>query len=187
MSLLVRPLGADDPERISRAFEPLGWNESVEKYTRYLTEQADGLRVVLVAESEGAFAGYLSVVWDSGYPPFREREIPEIKNFVVLPAFRRRGVGTALMDAAEALAAERGSIVGIGVGMEPDYGPAQAMYFGRGYVPDARGLTSHREHVVWGDTVKVDDDLVLYSTKRLRLPTMTFAERTTRRLCLRPV
>lgn len=37
-----------------------------------------------------------------------------------------------------------------------------------GYVPDARGLTSGGRHVVWGESVKVDDDLVLYLTRRLR-------------------
>ena len=72
------------------------------------------------------------------------------------------------MDAAEARATERSDLVGIGVGMDPDYGPAQAMYVRRGYVPDARGLTSHGRHIAWGDTVKVDDDLVLYFTKAVR-------------------
>jgi len=184
---VIRRLDEMDPERIAAAFAALGWNKPVEQYRRYLTEQADGMRVVLVAESDGAFAGYVTLVWDSGYPPFREHTVPEIQDLNVLPAFRRRGVGTSLMDAAEALAAEREPVVGIGVGMDPDYGPAQAMYVRRGYAPNARGLTSHHRHLGWGDTVKVDDDLVLYFTKQLRLPSMTFPCRTTRRLLLRPV
>jgi RimJ/RimL family protein N-acetyltransferase len=187
MSLRIRALDLDDPERIAGAFEALGWRKPVEQYERYLAEQAAGARVVLVAEVDDVFAGYLTVVWSSPYPPFRERGVPEVQDFSVLPAFRRRGVGTALMDAAETLAGERTSVLGIGVGMDPDYGAAQAMYVRRGYVPDARGLTSHGRHVTWGDTVKVDDDLVLYFTKTLRLPPMVFPERTTRRLVLRPV
>jgi RimJ/RimL family protein N-acetyltransferase len=187
MSLQIRALDRGHPERIARAFEALGWNKPVEKYERYLAEQAAGLRSVLVAEVDDAFAGYLTVVWSSPYPPFRDRGVPEVQDFSVLPAFRRRGVGTALMDAAEALAGERTSIIGIGVGMDPDYGAAQAMYVRRGYVPDARGLTSHGRHVAWGETVKVDDDLVLYFTKSLPLPPMVFPARTTRRLVLRPV
>jgi hypothetical protein len=66
--------------------------------------------------------------------------------------------------------AERSGVVGIGVAMDPDYGPAQGMYARRGYIPDARGLTSHNRHVKWGDYVKVDDDLVLYFTKELVRP-----------------
>lgn len=164
----IRPLHENDPERLAAAFEALGWNKPVEEYEQYLAEQAAGVRAVVVAEVEREFAGYLTIVWDSPYPPFRERRIPEIKNLTVLPAFRRRGIGTTLMDAAEALVGERSSVVGIGVGMDPDYGPAQAMYVRRGYVPDARGLTSHGRHVAWGDNVKVDDDLVLFFTKMLR-------------------
>ena len=168
MTLRVRALDHDDPERIARASEAVGWNKPVETYEGYLAEQAAGLRAVLVAEVDEAFAGYLTIVWRSPYPHFRERGVPEVKDFSVLPAFRRRGVGTALMDAAETLVRERTSVVGIGVGMDSDYGPAQAMYVRRGYVPDAHGLTSHGRHVRWGDTVKVDDDLVLYFTKSLR-------------------
>jgi GNAT superfamily N-acetyltransferase len=168
MTVQIRDLADHDPERIARALEALGWTKPVETYERDLVEQATGVRAVLVAEVDDAFAGYLTVVWGSPYPPFRDGGIPEIKDLNVLPVFRRRGVGTALMDAAERLASERGPVVGIGVGMDSDYGAAQAMYVRRGYVPDARGLTSHGRHVAWGDTVKVDDDLVLYFTKMLR-------------------
>jgi GNAT superfamily N-acetyltransferase len=164
----IRALDHGDPPRIAGALAALGWNKPVEQYDGYLTEQAAGVRAVLVAELDGGFAGYLTVLWSSPYPPFREHGVPELQDLNVLPALRRRGVGTALMDAAEALAGERADLVGIGVGMDPDYGPAQAMYVRRGYVPDARGLTSHGRHVAWGDTVKVDDDLVLYFTKALR-------------------
>ncbi len=41
----------------------------------------------------------------------------------------------ALMDAAEARAAERSAIVGLGVGLYADYGSAQRMYARRGYLP----------------------------------------------------
>jgi len=54
------------------------------------------------------------------------------------------------------------------VRLDPDYGAAQRMYALRGYVPDARGLTSHGAYVRWGETVTVDDDLVLFLGKRLR-------------------
>lgn len=184
---MIRPLNELDPKRIAEAFAAVGWNKPVEQYEQYLVEQAADLRAVLVAEVDGNFAGYVTIVWSSGYPPFREHDVPEIEDLNVLPAFRRRGIGTALMDGAEVLASARSSVVGIGVGMDPAYGPAQAMYVRRGYVPDARGLTSHGRHVAWGDTPKVDDELVLHFTKELPSSAMVFCERTTRRLdpCLR--
>jgi GNAT superfamily N-acetyltransferase len=74
----------------------------------------------------GEFAGYLTVVCRSGYPPFREVGIPEIRDFNVLPGFRRRGIGTCLVGEAEALIYARSPVAGIEVGMA-----------------DGRGLTSY--------------------------------------------
>ena len=67
--------------------------------------------------------------------------MPEINDFNVVRSYRRRGIGTALMDEAETLIRERSVEAGIGVGMYADYGPAQRMYVLRGYVPDGLGLT----------------------------------------------
>ena len=47
-----------------------------------------------------------------------------------------RGVGSALMDAVEALAAVTSDTVCLGVGLHSGYGAAQRMYVLRGYVPD---------------------------------------------------
>jgi hypothetical protein len=71
------------------------------------------------------------------------------------------------MDEAEKLVMVRSRIAGIGVGFDPDYGAAQRLYVLRGYVPDANGGISHGTRVKWGDSVTVDDDLVLYLTKTL--------------------
>ena len=69
------------------------------------------------------------------------------------------------MKEAELVVFERSSVVGIGVGMSPDCGTAQRLYALRGYVPDGRGIASGGRTVAPGDTVTVDDDLVLYLTK----------------------
>jgi hypothetical protein len=71
------------------------------------------------------------------------------------------------MDEAERRIAERSPVVGIGVGMDPDYGAAQRLYVERGYVPDGRGLWKGSHYVTYGDNVTVDDDLVLMFTKKL--------------------
>ena len=71
------------------------------------------------------------------------------------------------MDDAENIIAPRSRVAGIGVGFDSDYGAAQRLYVLRGYVPDGNGGTSHGTQVKWGDSVTVDDDLVLYFTKTL--------------------
>jgi GNAT superfamily N-acetyltransferase len=170
MNLTIRALEPRDIQVIVSASSSAGvWQYKTRSlYERYLEEQNRGERVVLVAITDRAFAGYVTVKWQSDYAPFAEQRIPEIKDLDVLPAFRRRGIASALLDRAEALVSERSRTVGIGFGMYRDYGPAQRMYVLRGYVPDGRGLFHGDQPVVPGREVPVDDDLALYLTKELR-------------------
>ena len=165
--LEITPLRVGDPPLIAQAFTDIGWDKPEAQYVRYLAEQAADDRPVLVARVAGAFAGYLTVVWVPRYAPFREAGIPEIQDFNVLPQYRRQRIGTALMDAAEALIATRSKTVGIGVGLYPDYGPAQRLYILRGYVPDGRGIAWNGMNVSPMQAVMVDDDLALYFTREL--------------------
>ena len=166
--LAIRLLEAGDVPTIAAAFAAIGWNKPAAQYERYLAEQRRGERVALVAFQRDVFAGYVTIIWESGYAPFRDAGIPEIVDFNVLPQVRRRGIGSRLMEEAERRVAERSARVGIGVGMDRDYGAAQRLYVKRGYVPDGRGLISHDRPVAWGETVTVDDGLALYFTKDLR-------------------
>lgn len=167
MEIKIRRLGPDDPAVIEDAFREQGWHKPAELYERYLYEQETGLRVTLVAEADGEFAGYGNVIWQPDYPPFREQNIPEISDLNVLIRFRKQGIASRLMDRAEQEIAERSMSAGIGVGLFADYGQAQMMYVKRGYVPDGRGLYVGDRQLQYGDNVTVDDDLVLYLTKEL--------------------
>ena len=162
----LRPLTPSDPAHIEAAFDAIGWSKPASQYERYLDDQMCGRRRVFVADVEGAFAGYGTLDWQPDYAPFRDAGIPEIQDLNVLPRFRRRGLGAAIVRAAEAEAFERNDAVGIGVGVGPDYGPAQRLYVRLGYVPDGRGISWRGRTVAPGDRVIVDDDLVLHFTKR---------------------
>ncbi|MDX6294781.1 MAG: hypothetical protein QOH50_3856 [Kribbellaceae bacterium] len=162
----IRKLQDDDPKVISAALTALGWDKPVRQYEKYLAEQRDGVRDVLVATVDEEYAGYVTVRWESPYEPFDG--IPEIQDFNVLPKFRRRGIGTGLMDSAEALVAERSDVVAIGVGLYADYGTAQRMYVRRGYIPDGRGLLYNLKEVPPGEMVRNDDDAILMFSKSLR-------------------
>ncbi len=166
--LTIRLLEEKDIRAIAKAFEEIGWNKPRSQYEHYWVEQALEIRSVYVAFVENQFAGYLTICWKSGYEPFRERNIPEITDFNVLPKFRRMRIGSQLMDRAESEIAAVRLVAGIGVGMTPDYGAAQRLYILRGYIPDGMGLHWKGHHVHYGEEVRVDDDLALYLTKELK-------------------
>ena len=117
--------------------------------------------------ADGQCLGYVTVLWASGYGPFRDAEIPEISDLNVLPRFRRQHVGSALMDAAESVVATRSTAVGLGVGLYADYAAAHRMYLKRGYLPDGRGVAYEFTPVAPGATVRVDDDLNLMMIREL--------------------
>jgi GNAT superfamily N-acetyltransferase len=118
-----------------------------------------------VVEVSGEPVGYAGVVWRSGYPPFREAGIPEIVDVNVLPAYRRRGIGSRLLDAAEGLVARRSPVAGIGCGLFADYRPALRIYLDRGYRPDGRGIAYDGRTVPAGETIRIDDSTVLMLTR----------------------
>jgi GNAT superfamily N-acetyltransferase len=161
----IQILNQSDIQPIADAFAKLGWHKPVSIYERYLAEQAAGDRVVLVAWVDLDFAGYVTICWESPYPFFWQAGIPEIVDLNVLPRFRRQGIGSRLLDAAENQIAVRSETVGIGVGMTADYGAAQIMYIKRGYIPDGRGLMRNGKPVAYGKKIIMDDSLTLYFTK----------------------
>ncbi|HEX8267567.1 MAG TPA: GNAT family N-acetyltransferase [Pyrinomonadaceae bacterium] len=166
--IVIRELQEKDILPVAEAFDSIGWNKPVSQYQRYLAEQTEGARKILLAFENNNFVGYLTILWESDYPPFKAENIPEINDFNVLPKARRKGVGTKLMDEAEQIVSESSEIVGIGVGLEADYGAAQRLYVLRGYVPDGRGIVWQNRFPKYGERVTVDDDLNLYFKKKLR-------------------
>jgi len=165
--MVIHALQPEDVLPIANAFADLGWNKPASQYAGYLAEQNAGQRLVLVAWIDGQFAGYITICWNSQYPKFAQESIPELVDFNVLPVFRHKGIGSQLMDAAEARVADVFGWVGLGVGMTVDYGCAQRMYARRGYIPDGQGLMYRHQPIQYGRPVLVDDDLCLYFTKKL--------------------
>jgi GNAT superfamily N-acetyltransferase len=167
----IRPLIREDIAAISEAFKKIGWNKPETLFERYLKEQEAGERIVWVAHVKDEFAGYITLKWQSGYSSFKKQNIPEIMDLNVLPSFRKMGIGSLLLDAAEKKAATRSDTIGIGVGLyacaDGGYGSAQRLYVKRGYIPDGKGLTYNYEPTIPGNSYALDDDLVLWFTKKL--------------------
>lgn len=164
----IRSLKKEDCKKISDGFVAQGWRDKPEsQYLQYLEYQTSGERDILVAEYKNEIAGYLTIKWRSSYPPFFEKQIPEIVDFNVYKKFQRKGIGTALMDEAEARIKKRSPISGIGFGITEDYGAAQILYIKRGYIPDGKGLTRNNKSLQYGDQVVIDDSLAILLLKKL--------------------
>ncbi|MBR0375952.1 MAG: GNAT family N-acetyltransferase [Firmicutes bacterium] len=142
----------------------------MEKYRQRLKDQARGACIALVAECNREAVGYINVYPDSRWGSFGGMGYPEIVDFGVLEKYRCRGFGSALMDAAEAIASTYAAVVYLGVGLHSGYGSAQRMYARRGYIPDGSGvwykdMICEPYSACWND-----DDLVLYLYKELHAP-----------------
>lgn len=121
MSLKIRELHFADAETIAEAFAAIGWNKPAAQYRQYYQQQEEKEIVVLVAEWQGEFAGYVNLRWQSGYDGFQAENIPEIQDLNVLPQYRRQGIASQLLEQAETIAATRSDRVGIAVGLHPGY------------------------------------------------------------------
>jgi hypothetical protein len=167
LQLDLRPIILTDCQAINSAFTAQGWDKPVSLYERYVNLQNSGARDVIIATVNEKFAGYLTIMWNSGYPPFQEQCVPEIVDFNVLMKYWRKGIGTSLMDEAERRVALVSPVAGIGVGVTGDYGAAQVLYSHRGYVPTGHGLVHNGLPLRRGQRVEVGDELAFYLTKSL--------------------
>ncbi len=168
MEIEIRGLGSGDRDKLAAVDGGNGWNPDPVLWALYLADHTIGRRLVVIAWEGTRPLGYGNLLWAPGYAPFRAGGIPEINNLGVDVKARNQGVCTALIGHLEDHAREAGkAVIGIGVGLYPDYGPAQRLYTKLGYRPDGRGITCNERTVSPGETVRLDDDLVLWLTKPL--------------------
>jgi GNAT superfamily N-acetyltransferase len=160
IALFAREIYPGDPTEAQRHFEG----------------HAEGQADTFLAHVSGNLAGYLTIRWQSNNPNFRQHNIPLIHHLAVFPQFRRHGIASRLMDAAEQLIGTRATQVGITVGLFDDYGPAQRLYAKRGYLPDGRGACEGNRPLQRGEVITVDHHLMLWLTKDLTSSSTAFQE-----------
>jgi len=165
--IVVQPVGEGNFEASVRFLT--GWvSDGAAEARAYLAGHAEPAGASLIAVQGADVAGYVAIVWESNFAGFRDHGIPLVHQLAVAGPFRRHGVATVLMDAAEQLAGERGvTTLGITVGLFDEYGPAQRLYGRRGYVPDGRGACRAQRPLGRGMQVIMDDDLIMWLTKDL--------------------
>ena len=168
----IHPLSEADIPNLVTDFAAHNWPKPQSLFNEYLKEQQNNKRLIWVAYTDQQVAGYITLKWESQYEPFHKDHIPEIMDLNVLPPFRKIGIGSKLLEVAENEAATKGDTIGIGVGLynAPDggYGPAQKLYIRHGYLPNGLGLSYQYKILEYGDKAILDDDLVLWFTKKLK-------------------
>lgn len=169
---LIRPMNACDIAKIvSRYSFPWSTPEKTKTlWETYYREQQDNIRTVAVIEKDNEILGYGSLLRQSECSFFMSKNIPEINAIWIDENHRRQGLGKALIKWIEDLASQEGyGQIGIGVGLYQDYGPAQRLYFQLGYVPDGNGITYKGQPTIPGQTYPLDDDLIFWLMKALRI------------------
>jgi len=145
------------------------WYSQSDYYHNCLLENESGKRVTLIAYFNDQLAGCCHLLYESKYPYFLHNNIPEINDLSVFPEYRRNKIASSLLDELERVVSQTGNIIGLGVGLYRDYGNAQRMYGHRGYIMDGKGLTYNNEYVSPGQSVVVDDELIVYMVKSLSI------------------
>ena len=161
----IRKMQESDIKDLSRGFISQGWPSREEILTRYFKEQESGEREVLVAEIDGAVAGYVTILPSAKHGPFAE-VYPELSDFNVFEPFQNQGIGNQLLEEAEKRVKFVSSKVTLGVGLHLGYGPAQRLYIRRGYIPDGSGVWYRNQPLEMNTTIQNNDDLVLYLSKK---------------------
>lgn len=166
--LIIRELREEDIAPIVAAEIAQGWHATPEKLQERLAHAEIGRSVNFVALWDDIPVGYVSVYDGAIHGPYAGCGYPEIVDFNVLELYRRRGIGSALLDVCEAFAAETSDIVTLGVGLHCGYGAAQRLYVKRGFIPDGSGVWSERIVAEPYTMVENGDGLVLYMAKQLK-------------------
>ena len=162
----IRKMQESDIKDLSRGFISQGWSGREEILARYFLEQECGEREVLVAEIEGAVAGYITILPDAKQGPFAGMA-PELSDFNVFEPFQNQGIGNLLLEEAEKRVRLISDKVTLGVGLHSGYGPAQRLYIKRGYIPDGTGVWYQNHQPAMNAVCEDIGELVLYLSKNL--------------------
>lgn len=166
--LTIRSMVPEDAKVYYDTYLSYGWHPQIETYENYYKEQQNGERLVFVPVYEGNVVGICTLVLKPSEGPWGGQGIPEIVDLCVFFHIHKAGIGSKLLDVAEAEAAKISDTVFLAVGCHSGYGAAQRIYVKRGYVPDGSGVWYQNKQLDQYAPCVNDDDLLLFFSKKLR-------------------
>ena len=166
--LTIRNMVPADAKIYFDTYTSYNWHPQMETYENYYKEQQNGERLVFVPEYEGKVVGICTLVLHPSEGPWGGQNIPEIVDLGVFFHIHKIGIGSKLLDVAEAEAAKRSDTVFLAVGCHSGYGAAQRIYVKRGYIPDGSGVWYQNKQLGQYEPCVNDDDLLLFLSKKLR-------------------
>lgn len=164
---MIEKLRMDHINKIDENFVLQGWPSRNEILKQYLIEQEKGERLVLVDSENDETRGYITLVYRPDSGAFKDTGIPEIVDFNVFERFQKQGIGQGLLDAVIFEAGKTGSYVGIGVGLNSNYGKAQRLYVKNGFIPTGDGVYYCGKPLGVNEKCFNDDELALYFSKKI--------------------
>ena len=108
--LILRTLTEQDIDTICEEKRRQGRHPDKERYMKRIHDMENGKSYAIAAEYKGIAVGYINLLFKAVDGPF-EGIYPEIYDFGINEKYRRKGIGSKMMDVAEALASERSDIV----------------------------------------------------------------------------
>ena len=165
--LIIRSMRPEDAKVYYDTYLSYDWHPQIETYDNYYKEQQAGERLVFVPEYEGKVVGICTLVLHPAEGPWGGKDIPEIVDLCVFFHIHKYGIGSKLLDVAEAEAAKRSDMVFLAVGCHSGYGAAQRIYIKRGYIPDGSGVWYQNRQLAQYAPCVNDDDLLLFMSKKL--------------------
>ena len=164
--ITIRSMEQSDAEIFYTTYLSYGWHPQLETYENYYREQTQGRRLVFIAEYRGAVAGICTLVLHPTDGPWGGQKYPEIQDLCVFFHVHQKGIGSRLLDAAEAEAAKRADMVYLAVGVHSGYGAAQRLYVKRGYNFDGSGVWYKGKQLEQYAPCVNDDALLLFMSKK---------------------
>lgn len=165
--IVVRPIRDEEILLLCKA-ERDESQENVRYYQRYLNWQRQGECTFLIALLHGEMAGYVFVLHKDRWSSAANQGIPGLADLCVFEWNRNQGIGNALLEEAERIAAQDSDLLHIDVHVTADAGAAQRLYARRGYMPDGKGVYLKNQPYEASMGAVDPADLTLSMFKRLK-------------------
>lgn len=163
----IRKMTFDDIPLICKAE-----NDEAESNVTYLKNQLESQAneecSAFIAIYDNQVAGHVFLYYECKWGALGNQGLPCVADLVVYEPYRRKGIGAALMDAAEGEARRVHSKVYLEVCLNSEYGNAQCFYIKRGYVPDGAGVYFEGKVLGLNEACRNDDELTLCLVKELK-------------------